>query len=115
MTDNIGEFTRQLLRFAEGKDVSKLVVVSAFVLTTVVGFVLGLFRARALRRLQAAAAAYAEREMAQRRRLHEPSSVRPVSQPDDACCFVSGIDQTFRTRRVELNEIRAWLPSRSKA
>jgi hypothetical protein len=113
--DNIREFTRQLLRFAEGEDVSKLVVVLAFGLTTVVGFVLGLFRARAFRRLQAAAAAYAEREIAQRRRLHESSSVRPVSQPDGAYCFVSCIDQTFRTHRVELNEIRASLPSRSKA
>src|SRR4029077_4123320 len=82
MMYNIDEFTRQLLQFTEGEELLALLVALAFGLTTVVGIVLRRFRTRAVSRLQAAAAAYAEREIAQERRLHEPSSVRLVSQPD---------------------------------
>jgi hypothetical protein len=70
MMNNIDEFIRQLLRFTEGENVSQLLVVLAFGLTTVVGIVLRRFRARAVRRLQAAAAVYGEREIARHQRLH---------------------------------------------
>jgi hypothetical protein len=111
MMDNFDEFIRQLLRLAEGEDVSKPLVALAFGLTTVTGIVLGLFRECAVRRLQAAAAACAKREMAQHRRLHEPSSV--AFQADRACCLMSFIASTSGT--ILSNEIRMWLPSGSKA
>jgi hypothetical protein len=89
MLDIIGEFARQLLRFPEGENASKLVIVLAFGLTTVVGIVLRVLRDRAVRRMRAAAAAYAGREMARHRRLHEPGSVCLISQPDRTRCLVS--------------------------
>jgi hypothetical protein len=98
---NIDEFTRQFVRFTERDDFSKLVVVIVFGLMTVIGIVLGLFRARAVRRLQAAADAYAEREMAEYRRLLEPSSVRLVPRHDRRCCRVSSIDPNLRVHLVE--------------
>lgn len=98
---DICEFIRQLFRAPEGEDASKLVIVLAFGLTRVVGFVFGLLRARAIRRVQAAAAACAERELAQHRRFDEPSSVRLLSQPDCASFHISFIDSNLRAHLVE--------------
>ena len=97
MMDNFHELTRQLLRFTEVDDLSPLLAAMAFGFTTVAGIVLRLFRARAVRRIQAVAAAYADREMAQHRRFHA-SSVRLVCQPDRAGCLVSFIDPTQNTQ-----------------
>jgi hypothetical protein len=110
---NIDEFIRQFLRLAEGEDVSKPLIALAMGLTTSTGIVRGLFREFAARRVKAAAAARAEREIAQHRRLHEPSSVRLVFQPDGAGCLMSFIAPTLGTDLS--NEIGVWLPSGSKA
>jgi hypothetical protein len=70
--NSFDEISRHLLQFTESADGSTMLVVLAIALAAVVGIVLRVFRARTIRRLQSAAAAYAEREMSQQRRIHTP-------------------------------------------
>jgi hypothetical protein len=98
---DICEFIRQIFCVPEGEDASKLMIVLAFGVTRVVGFGIGMWRARTIRRVHAAAAAYAERVLAQHRRFDEPSSVRLRSQPDRAPFHISFIDSNLRAHLVE--------------
>jgi hypothetical protein len=70
--DIFDEFTTELLQMIKGEETSMLIVASAISLAIVFAIARRVIRARTVWRLQAAAAAYAEREMEKQQRIGAP-------------------------------------------